>query len=192
MPPSCSPTCRASMSPAKQVIAEDRRIPYDILVLATGAQHAYFGHDDWAPFAPGLKTIDDATGSAPAHPAGVRAGRGGDRRRRAGAAADLRRRRRRADRRRDGRRDRRAREMGACGRFPQHRSAQRAHRPGRRRPAAACRRSHPSLSEKARLSLEKLGVEVRLNAMVTACSDRRRGDRRASASRRARSCGRPA
>ena len=31
------------------------------LVLATGARHAYFGHDDWAAFAPGLKTIDDAT-----------------------------------------------------------------------------------------------------------------------------------
>ena len=30
-------------------------------MLATGAQHAYFGHDDWAAFAPGLKTIDDAT-----------------------------------------------------------------------------------------------------------------------------------
>ena len=30
-------------------------------MLATGAQHAYFGHDDWASFAPGLKTIDDAT-----------------------------------------------------------------------------------------------------------------------------------
>jgi NADH dehydrogenase len=44
----------------KEVIA-DGRIPYDYLVLATGARHAYFGHDDWARFAPGLKTIDDAT-----------------------------------------------------------------------------------------------------------------------------------
>jgi NADH:ubiquinone reductase (H+-translocating) len=34
---------------------------YDYLVLATGATHAYFGHDDWAVHAPGLKTIDDAT-----------------------------------------------------------------------------------------------------------------------------------
>jgi NADH dehydrogenase len=46
----------------KEVIADDRRVPYDHLVLATGARHAYFGHDDWAPFAPGLKTLDDATG----------------------------------------------------------------------------------------------------------------------------------
>ncbi len=37
------------------------RAPYDYLVLATGARHAYFGHDDWEPFAPGLKRIEDAT-----------------------------------------------------------------------------------------------------------------------------------
>jgi NADH dehydrogenase len=35
--------------------------PYDYLVLATGARHAYFGHDDWSEWAPGLKKIDDAT-----------------------------------------------------------------------------------------------------------------------------------
>lgn len=46
---------------ASEVIADERRIPFDYLILATGAQHAYFGHDDWEPFAPGLKTIDDAT-----------------------------------------------------------------------------------------------------------------------------------
>jgi NADH dehydrogenase len=45
----------------REVLAEGRRIPYDHLILATGAQHAYFGHHDWAAFAPGLKTIDDAT-----------------------------------------------------------------------------------------------------------------------------------
>ncbi len=36
-------------------------LPYDYLVLATGATHSYFGRDDWEPFAPGLKTITDAT-----------------------------------------------------------------------------------------------------------------------------------
>ncbi|MFY9971273.1 MAG: NAD(P)/FAD-dependent oxidoreductase [Roseiarcus sp.] len=36
-------------------------LDYDTLVLATGARHAYFGHDDWEPFAPGLKTLEDAT-----------------------------------------------------------------------------------------------------------------------------------
>ncbi|PZR95720.1 MAG: FAD-dependent oxidoreductase [Stutzerimonas stutzeri] len=34
---------------------------YDTLVVATGATHAYFGHDDWEPYAPGLKTLEDAT-----------------------------------------------------------------------------------------------------------------------------------
>jgi NADH dehydrogenase len=38
-----------------------RHVPYDYLVLATGARHAYFGHDEWELLAPGLKRIDDAT-----------------------------------------------------------------------------------------------------------------------------------
>jgi NADH dehydrogenase len=36
-------------------------LSYDTLVLATGVRHAYFGHDEWEPFAPGLKTLEDAT-----------------------------------------------------------------------------------------------------------------------------------
>jgi NADH dehydrogenase len=47
---------------ARRVQLEGGRVvPYDYLILATGAQHAYFGHDDWEPFAPGLKTLEDAT-----------------------------------------------------------------------------------------------------------------------------------
>ena len=46
---------------AREILAEDRRIPYDTLIIATGARHAYFGRDDWAQHAPGLKRIDDAT-----------------------------------------------------------------------------------------------------------------------------------
>jgi NADH dehydrogenase len=38
-----------------------RAIPYDTLVLATGARHAYFGRDEWEKLAPGLKTLEDAT-----------------------------------------------------------------------------------------------------------------------------------
>ena len=38
----------------------DQSLPYDHLIVAAGATHSYFGHDDWAPFAPGLKTLDDA------------------------------------------------------------------------------------------------------------------------------------
>ncbi|MFO1070844.1 MAG: NAD(P)/FAD-dependent oxidoreductase [Geminicoccaceae bacterium] len=45
----------------REVIVEHRRIPYDSLVLATGARHAYFGHEEWEEVAPGLKKIADAT-----------------------------------------------------------------------------------------------------------------------------------
>jgi NADH:ubiquinone reductase (H+-translocating) len=45
----------------KRVRMDGRAIPYDALVIATGASHAYFGHDAWAPHAPGLKSIEDAT-----------------------------------------------------------------------------------------------------------------------------------
>ncbi len=43
------------------LLADGDAIPFDTLVLATGARHAYFGHDEWEPYAPGLKTIEDAT-----------------------------------------------------------------------------------------------------------------------------------
>jgi NADH:ubiquinone reductase (H+-translocating) len=46
----------------RRVLFEDGdALPYDTLVLATGARHAYFGHDEWEKFAPGLKTLEDAT-----------------------------------------------------------------------------------------------------------------------------------
>ena len=44
----------------KAVVLKDGRLRYDYLVVATGVTHAYFGHDHWEPLAPGLKTIDDA------------------------------------------------------------------------------------------------------------------------------------
>jgi NADH dehydrogenase len=43
------------------LLEDDTDVAYDTLVLATGARHAYFGHDEWEPFAPGLKTLEDAT-----------------------------------------------------------------------------------------------------------------------------------
>jgi NADH dehydrogenase len=47
---------------ARRVLLDDGdAVPYDTLILATGARHAYFGHDEWEPFAPGLKTLEDAT-----------------------------------------------------------------------------------------------------------------------------------
>ena len=153
---------------SKQVIADGRRIPYDIVVLATGAQHAYFGHDDWAEFAPGLKTIDDATylrrrillaferaeTEADAQermrlltfvvvgggPTGVEM---------AGAIAELAR-----------------RALAADFRNIDPANARIVLVEGGPRLLAAL---DPLLSEKARLSLEQLGVEVRLDAMVTSC-----------------------
>ncbi len=50
-----------SIDPARKVVMLDARpIAYDLLVLATGATHGYFGRDEWAAHAPGLKTLDDA------------------------------------------------------------------------------------------------------------------------------------
>ncbi|MEO5813604.1 MAG: NAD(P)/FAD-dependent oxidoreductase [Rhodanobacter sp.] len=45
---------------ARQVQCTHNVLDYDYLVVATGSTHAYFGHDDWKPFAPALKTLDDA------------------------------------------------------------------------------------------------------------------------------------
>ncbi len=46
---------------AKRILLEDgSTLEYDALIVAAGATHSYFGHDEWAPHAPGLKTLDDA------------------------------------------------------------------------------------------------------------------------------------
>ncbi len=45
---------------ARTIEAEEASLPYDVLVIATGVAHAYFGHDEWAQFAPGLKRVEDA------------------------------------------------------------------------------------------------------------------------------------
>jgi NADH dehydrogenase len=45
----------------QRVLMRDREVPYDYLVLATGVRHNYFGHDEWEQFAPGLKSLADAT-----------------------------------------------------------------------------------------------------------------------------------
>ena len=46
---------------ARQVLLANGQIPFDYLIIATGAQHSYFGRDDWSSYAPGLKSIEDAT-----------------------------------------------------------------------------------------------------------------------------------
>ncbi len=45
----------------RRVVLADGELPYDDLIIATGATHYYFGHDEWEPLAPGLKTVEDAT-----------------------------------------------------------------------------------------------------------------------------------
>src|SRR5438477_1500400 len=51
----------AAVDPAaREVVLADGRLPYDFLIVATGARHAYFGHDDWEAHAPGLKSLEDA------------------------------------------------------------------------------------------------------------------------------------
>lgn len=48
----------------KRVVRIDdelKEIPYDYLIIATGSRHAYFGHNEWEPYAPGLKAIEDAS-----------------------------------------------------------------------------------------------------------------------------------
>ena len=44
----------------KRVITKQQVLNYDYLIIASGATHAYFGHEEWEPLAPGLKTIEDA------------------------------------------------------------------------------------------------------------------------------------
>ncbi len=152
------------------VTVEDRdEVPYDYLVLATGARHSYFGHDDWEAAAPGLKKLDDATGirrrilTAFEH---AESAESPDARRRfltfvvigggptgvemAGAIAEL--------AHAALRRDFRAIDPGAA-RIVLVESSQRL--------LAAF---PPMLSEAARRSLVQLGVEVRLGMPVTACS----------------------
>jgi NADH dehydrogenase len=152
----------------KEVAAEGLRIDFDHLIVATGAQHAYFDHPDWAAYAPGLKTIDDATylrrrillafEKAETEPVAaerrrllnfVVVGGGATGVEMAGAIAEL---------------AKRALAMDfrsidpKCARIILVEAGPRLLPP-----------FDPSLSEAARHSLERLGVEVRLGAAVTDC-----------------------
>jgi NADH dehydrogenase len=52
-----------AINPEKRIVFADMgrlALPYDYLIIASGARHAYFGHDEWEPMAPGLKSLEDA------------------------------------------------------------------------------------------------------------------------------------
>ncbi len=52
-----------AIDPDEQLVHADKgalTVPYDYLIIASGARHAYFGHDEWEPMAPGLKSLEDA------------------------------------------------------------------------------------------------------------------------------------
>jgi hypothetical protein len=112
-------------------LADGGTLTYDLLVVATGATHSYFGHPEWEQFAPGLKTIDDAleirrrvllafeAAERESDPAVQK-------------AADVRRHRRRSDRRRARGRALRDRTADDGARLPPHPSRERARDPARR------------------------------------------------------------
>ena len=115
----------------REVIAEGRRIPFDYLILATGARARLFRPRRLGRLRARPEDHRRRDLYPPPHPARLREGRDRARSRRARAAAELRRRRRRPDRRRDGRRHRRTGEPRAADGLPLDRSALRAHHPGR-------------------------------------------------------------
>lgn len=156
----------------REILTADRqRFAYDYLVLATGARHAYFGHDDWERHAHGIKKIDDATFLrrkillafeqaetetddrvrrallnfvvVGGGPTGVEM---------AGAIAELARKALARDFRNIDPRDARVILVEAGPRL--------------------LAQFHPALSKAAQRSLEHLGVEVRLGTRVSDCSDR--------------------
>jgi NADH:ubiquinone reductase (H+-translocating) len=152
--------------PGKRVVLADGEVPYDYLILATGATHSYFGHPEWERFAPGLKSIPDAL----------------EIRRRVLAAFEI------AEREPDEARRRSWMTFVIVGAGPtgtelagtlaevaRHTLARdfRHIDPKQARVVLLEGSPHPlpmfveELSEKARLQLERLGVEVRTGAMAT-------------------------
>ncbi len=156
---------------ARQVVMRDRALDYDYLILATGARHAYFGNDHWERHAPGLKALEDANGirekillafeRAELTPAGpkrdcaltfVIIGGGPTGVELAGAVAELSKRALACDFRHTRCTDPKVILIEAGPRLLPSFS--------------------PMISDYVKKSLEKRGVEVRLGAAVTDCSDR--------------------
>ena len=155
-----------------EVLGRETVTPYDSLIVAAGAGQSYFGNDQFAEFAPGMKSIDDALELRGRIFGAFELAEISDDEEEIEPPAHLRGRRRRPDRRGDGRPDRRARAPHPQARLP-----------ARSTPAharvilldAAPQVLPPfgeKLGEKTKDALEKLGVEVQLGAMVTDVDER--------------------
>ena len=125
----------------------DLEIPYDSLIVAAGVNQSYFGHDELARYAPGMKTIDDALELRRRIFGAFEMAEVADRSRRAGEVADRGHRRRRADRRRAGRTGPRAGGALPQGRVPHVRSGVGARAPARRWQGAARHVRRPALRQ---------------------------------------------
>ena len=129
---------RSSSSGCRTATAA-RELPYDTLIVAGGSSYSYFGHDDWRPFAPDIKSLESALEVRRRILDRLRGGRGRAGPRAPRRLAHVRRRRRGPDGRRAGRADRRDRPRHAAPRLPLGRhahGADPARRDGRPRPAA--------------------------------------------------------
>ena len=124
---------------------EDREYPYDSLIVAAGAGQSYFGHDEFALIAPGMKTIDDAMELRRRVYGALEIAETMTDRGAAAVLHDLRHRRRRADRRRAGRADPRAGVAEPDEGLPHHRSRRGPGDPDRRRQGTAGQLRRPPL-----------------------------------------------
>ena len=121
----------------RRVILRDGEIPYDELVIATGATHHYFGNDQWEALAPGLKTIENATEIRSRLLFALRTRGARAEPRGAARVAEFRDRGRRTYRSGTGGRAGRDRQRYAAPRFPAHQSPRSLHRAGGGRTARA-------------------------------------------------------
>ncbi len=156
---------------ARKVVLADGEVGYDFLILATGATHSYFGRDEWAPQAPGLKSIEDAL----------------DIRRRVFLAYEAAERESDAERRREwmsfviiGAGATGVEMAGALAEISRHALASEFDQIDPSRARIVLVEGQPrvlppfpeELSAKAQRQLERLGVEVRTNARVTSVDER--------------------
>ena len=152
-------------------------VPYDDLVVAAGVRQSYFGHDEFAEHAPGMKTLADALEIRDrVFGAFEMAGRG-ERRRRASAVAHVRAGRRRTDRGGAGRPDPGARDAHAAPRVPRH-------RPGRGPGAALRRRGRAAGAVRHELAGKAARGAHRPRRRAAHALDRHRGGRRRAAGAR--------